>query len=130
MQIYRISEIGAAQVDKAYPLISAVDPKLGLEAWRTVCRRVNCPVASTPSWESRRIAVASNARGYIQGLAVFAPLQHPVHGRVLNVSVFAVVSAADVIGVMDELYDYLKHVARTEACCHLRLQSLRRIGAS
>lgn len=119
---YQVSQITAAQIDPAFLLVGPVVPKLGLDGWRDFCRHVLAYARQAAGQD--HIVVAANRRGYVQGLGVYAVRSHPLHGRMLDVSLFVVASAADEGGVAGDLLSYLKAIARSETCDVLRIWSL------
>lgn len=117
--VYQISRITNRQIDPAYVLAQAMVPMLDLETWRIFCRFVLN--GQDHQDERDEILVATNPPGYVQGLAICAVRQHPVYGRIVDVSVFVVASVGDDAGVAALLLDRLKALARTEGCKGLRV---------
>lgn len=118
---YKVGRIAPEQVDPAYLLISPVAPTLDLAAWRTFCGAVQRKDRHDGEDD---VAVATNPRGYLQGLCAYAVRQHPFYGRILDVSIFIVTSAADEAGVAADLLRHLKVLARAEACGAIRIWTL------
>jgi hypothetical protein len=112
--IYRVGRIVVDQIEPAYLLVSQIAPAVSLDRWRASC----CAIIGRKDRhiDQDDIAVATNPLGYVQGLCVSAPRRHVIHGRILEVSVLTVASAADDTGVADDLLRYLKAVAKAEAC--------------
>lgn len=103
---YDICPISRKQIDSAYPLAKLALPSIGIEEWRDLCR------ASDGADE---IALASNAKGYAQGLSISSVLEQGDR-RILDVSSFVIVSAADEPGVEADLVQYLKARAKALNC--------------
>ena len=118
---YRIGRITAAEIDRAYLLVRLVAPELELVDWRARCRAV--PTGSRHAHGQDDILVALSPAGYVKGLCVHALGTHPDHGRLLDVSIFVVASAADEGGITAGLLDHLKHSARREACQAIRIRT-------
>jgi hypothetical protein len=118
---YKIAPITAAQVDAGYLLVSPLDRGLDVARWRSYCGEV----ASGPGAEVGRqqIVVATNPRGYVQGLCVHAVVKHPVQGAILDVPVFVVASAADELGVAAALFGELCAVAERLDCAAIRIRT-------
>ena len=112
VKAYKIGPVADEQVDSAFLLARLSVPALDLEDWRVLCGRVT-------GAGSDEVTVAVNGRGYVQGLAV----SRGSPDRVLDVSSFVVVSAADEPGVGLELFRYLRARANGLGCraIHLRL---------
>jgi len=116
---YRVGPIKAAQVDAAYVLVSRLIPQLDADRWRACCRD---SIGGTPAQRDRaEVAVATNIPGYVRGFAVAAPLEHLSLGRILDVGLFGVISAADERGVAGDLLDYLRRQGRASGCVGLRV---------
>jgi GNAT superfamily N-acetyltransferase len=116
-QAYEIGPIEDEQIDSAYLLARLAVPSLELDSWRDRCRRLSGRAAD-------EILVASNPRGYVQGLAISAVTLERLGAPVLDVSSFVVVSAADGPGVGVELFDHLARRARRAGCASIRVHLL------
>ena len=116
---YKVSRISSRQVDPAYLLASLAAPALDLDGWRAFCRDV-ISAGSRRSGQDE-IIVAANPAGYVQGLCVSAARWHLAYGRILDVSVFVVSSAADEAGVAIDLLRHAKALARAEGCSGIRI---------
>lgn len=116
---YKVDRIRAGQIDAAFLLVQPVAPAFDLDEWRSFCRE-SLAHGFHPAGKDD-IVVATNRPGYVQGVSVGAVRRHPVHGRILDVSLFVVMSAADEAGVAGELGRYLKALARSEACGAIRI---------
>lgn len=121
---YNTSQISAAQIDQAYPLITRVSPTLELEPWRMFCRAVVAH-KSHPR-DPDKIVVTTNPIGHVQGLCTTAIRGHAIGDLMLDVPIFVVASAADAAGVAADMLTYLKNVGRAEACACIRIWSLGR----
>ncbi|KPH77396.1 hypothetical protein [Bosea vaviloviae] len=121
-QSYKIGRITAAQIDRAYLLVNRVAPKLDLDAWRAFCREILAQKRQAIDRDD--IVIAVNPAGYVQGLCSHAVRNHPFHGRILDVSIFVVTSAADEAGIAGSLLDHLKDLARQDACNTIRIWTL------
>ena len=119
---YRVAQIGPNQIDRAYPLVETVEPSLDLKGWRALCGEV--AGHRYPGAEGDKIIVATNPLGYVQGLCVAAVKESTPDGRVLDVPIFAVASAADEAGVVAGLLDYLRDCGRNETCGSIRIWTL------
>lgn len=121
-QAYQVGQITAKQIDSAFVLARATTPMLDLESWRRFCKEVRDGWDRPgPAPASSDVLVVANPPGYVQGLAICAVRADLAHGQVLDVSVFTVASAADEIGVADELLRCLKARARILGCRGLRV---------
>jgi hypothetical protein len=116
---YRISRISTDRVDQAYPIANAATPTLSLEAWHTFCR--NLESRRTHDGELNDILIASNSFGHIKGVCVTASKHHVDYGRLLDVPLIVVASAADEAGVAAEMFAALKVLARSQGCDNIRV---------
>lgn len=119
---YRIGRITAAQVDRAYLLVHRIAPKLDLDEWRAFCRDILAQKRQAIDRDD--LATAVNPAGYVQGLCSHAVRKHPFHGRILDVSIFVVTSAADEAGIAGSLLEHLKDLARQDDCSAIRIWTL------
>lgn len=118
---YKVSRMSVGQIDASHCLVSLVAPELDLEGWRTICRNLlDCRDDQSNQGD---IAVATNTRGYVQGLCVSGGRKHIADGRILDVPIFVAASAADADGVAIDLLHYLKRLARTKACNRIRISA-------
>ena len=116
---YRVGPIRPGQIDLAYVLVNRIAPLVALDAWRSYCRD-SIGRAADPGI-GPAITLATNIPGYVHGLAVWTPLDHIAHGRLLDVSLFAVISAADEAGVARDLMTHLAACAEAKGCRGLRI---------
>ena len=122
LRTYRVAPIGPNQIDRVFPLVETVEPSLDLAAWRARCGEAVS--RRYPGAGGDKIIVATNPLGYVQGLCVLAVKENTPDGRMLDVPIFAVASAADEAGVVADLLDYLRDVGRNEACGSIRIWTL------
>jgi hypothetical protein len=120
--IYKVGRIARRQIDPAYLLLRPVVPKLDLASWRAFCQEML--VSESRPADQDDIVVAANPVGYVQGLCLCAVRGHLLHGRILDVSIFVVASAADAPGVANDLLGYLRTLAKGEACGAIRVWTL------
>lgn len=106
---YETHPIAEEQIESAFLLARLSEPGLDLEGWRDRCLRSRWHGAG-------EIAVVSNPRGYVQGLAVIVRPGHYLPHDALEVPCFVVASAADETGVGQELFRYLADCARQAGC--------------
>jgi hypothetical protein len=119
---YRVGRIAAAQIEAAHLLVDRIAPALSLEQWRADCREAIGRKGRRSDEDD--VAVAVNPLGYVQGLCVSAVRRHFVYGRILDVSILAVASAADEAGVVADLLRYLRALAAIDACEGIRVWTL------
>ena len=112
---YVIKPIGPDGVDRAYPLMRAVASDLSLQEWRRFCR---------DGAQREETVLAINSKGYVKGLCIFAIRDHRHYGRLLDVPVFVIASAADAEGVGAELLQFLEATRDAEACSGVRLWTM------
>jgi hypothetical protein len=114
---YSVRPITHKAVDRTYPLMRAVAPVLGLREWRQFCQNIESPLnGREQTGEKEEAILAINSRGYIKGLCIYAIREHWFYGRLLDVPIFVVASAADATGVGAELLQFLQ-VTRDNAGC-------------
>ncbi|MQT12208.1 hypothetical protein [Segnochrobactrum spirostomi] len=126
---YAVSPLSEDKVDRAFPLIRSLEPDLDLDAWRRFCREGfeetgHNGIAGT-------VFVASNPRGYLQGLCVAALPEEAREGpasqaRVLEVPIFIAASAADRDGVAAEMMEFLEAYGRDKVCGGIHIWPLDR----
>lgn len=116
---YATAPITAEQVDAAYLLVGPLAPLADIERWRSYCEETRSGVGTAT--RHQEIVVATNPRGYLQGLCVHAVVRHPVQGAILDVPVFVVASAADEMGVAAALLCDLCVVAGRSDCAAIRI---------
>lgn len=112
---YSIKPIGPDGVDRAFPLMRPVAPDLSLQEWRRFCR---------DGGQREETVLAINSKGYVKGLCIFAIRDHRHYGRLLDVPVFVVASAADSEGVGAELLQFLEATRDSEGCSGVRFWTM------
>jgi hypothetical protein len=112
---YTIKPIAKEGVDRAFPLMRAVAPDLSLQEWRQYCR---------DGGAKEETVVAINSTGYVKGLCIFSVRDHMGYGRLLDVPLFVVASAADADGVGGELLRFLEATRDGEACSGVRFWTM------
>jgi hypothetical protein len=112
---YTVKPIGPDSVDRAYPLMRAVAPDLSPQEWRRFCR---------DGGQREETVLAINSKGYVKGLCIFGIRDHRHYGRLLDVPVFVVASAADAEGVGAELLQFLEATRDSEACSGVRFWNM------
>ena len=125
---YQVGPLTAEQVDPAYCLAKLFADTLSLDQWRSSCRTALERRARQGGHDE--IYVATNARGYVQGLCIGAATTNPHHGHILDVWFFAVMSVSDEAGIASDMVQYLRAVAKAEACDGLRIQTFGQVGLS
>jgi hypothetical protein len=100
-------------VEQSYPLLYGGAPSASLEKWRQFCTR-------NPR-EGQKVLVARNINDYVQGLCAYFEIEHLSRGRLLEVPLFLVASAADAQGVADELVRALKRTCGERGCAAVRI---------
>ncbi|WP_157628197.1 hypothetical protein [Ensifer sp. BR816] len=119
---YSVGPITRRQVDKTHRLIEAVGYPVDLQAWREVCALAFA--RKWPAIYSEEVITAENPLGYIAGVCIMRPAHDSMHGRVLEVPVFVVATAADTRGASNSLLDYLMESARNRRCRFIRVAPL------
>lgn len=102
---YVVEPIGPRTIDHAYPLARACGYGLTLGQWRAFCQSLGSPPLRDEAAgnNSERAVVARDPQGYVKGLCVYSIREHLPYGRLLDVPIFVVASAADAEGVATEL---------------------------
>ncbi|HEV7258394.1 MAG TPA: hypothetical protein VGN82_11480 [Bosea sp. (in: a-proteobacteria)] len=118
---YKIAPITTEQVDAGYLLVSPLDRRLDVARWRSYCEKATSELGTAVG--RQQIVVATNPRGYLQGLCVHAVVKHLVQGAILDVPVFVVASAADEIGVAAALFGDLCALAERLDCAAIRIRT-------
>ncbi|KPF71810.1 hypothetical protein IP69_04790 [Bosea sp. AAP35] len=118
---YTVAPLSPETSDAAFLLVGALAPGLGIARWRRYC---DGPDAGAGASEPRlEVRVAINPRGHVQGLCLWSQARHAVHGRILDVPIFIVASAADESGVAAALVEDLCTIAGRLDCAALRIRS-------
>ncbi len=120
---YVIEKIGPLTIDRGYPMARVAGFALSLDEWRAFCRSLGSPLVGGGT--DRELAiVARNDWGYVKGLCVYSVRDHSPHGRLLDVPIFVVASAADEGGVATELIGFLRSECNKSACTGIRFRCL------
>jgi len=118
---YQVGPLTVEQVDTAYCVAKLFAGTLSLDHWRSFCRTVLEREGQQGGRDE--IHVATNARGYIQGLCIGSATEDPDHGRILDVWFFAVMSVSDEAGLASDMVQYLRAAAKAGGCEGLRIQT-------
>jgi hypothetical protein len=122
---YVIEQIGPETIDRAYALARTIAENLRLDEWRQFCRSLESSSAKREIGDEREeIVVARNAEGYVKGFSIFAIRDHTTYGRLLDVPVFVVASAADREGVAAELLNFLRAKCAKSVCSGIRFWTM------
>src|SRR5271169_3723082 len=106
---YIVEPIGPRTVGPAYLLARACGCALTLREWRALCQSLgSAPACDEGRGNGARALVARNAQGYVKGLCICSITDDSPCGRLLDVSIFVVVSAADPQRVTAELVGALR----------------------
>ena len=114
---YTVGPIGPRTTDRAYPLARVGSLAPTLEEWREFCRSVKSPAVRDGE---ERVVVVCNERGYIKGLCIYLIRNHFLYGRLLDISVLIVASAADPEGVAAELTGFFRSECKRSNCSGVR----------
>jgi hypothetical protein len=120
MSTYVIRPISSKTIDQAYPLAKVLEPSLTRREWRELCLAQN-PLALR---EAEKVIIALNARGYVKGLCVYCVRDHPTYGRLLDIPLFIVASAADAEGAAEDFLNFLRKVCDASVCSGIRFWTL------
>jgi hypothetical protein len=105
---YTIEPIAPRTIDRAFPVAQVVAPGVSRQEWRRVCQSCFLPSGQLDQEPRERIVVAVNSDGYVKGLCVYTPRDHPAYGRMLDVPFLVPASAADNLGVATALSEFLQ----------------------
>jgi hypothetical protein len=120
MSAYVIKPIGSRTIDQAYPLAKALAPGLTRREWRELCLARDPPAVR----EKEKVVVALNARGYVRGLCVYCVRDHSTYGRLLDIPLFIVASAADAEGATEDFLNFLRSVCDASVCSGIRFWTM------
>jgi hypothetical protein len=124
---YLIEPIGRETIERAFTLANAVIPTLSKYEWMQSC---HCSSVAEGGCAARReregIVIVRNAKGYVKGLCMYAIRDHRTYGRVVDVPLFIVFSAADGEGVVDELINFLMGKCDGSVCSGIRFWEMNR----
>ncbi|MCZ8043862.1 MAG: hypothetical protein O9330_15440 [Beijerinckiaceae bacterium] len=115
---YTIAGMTPDQVDAAGLLVGMMTPPPDLEGWRR-----DGGDAEVSAGRRQDVRVATNPRGYVQGLCLCRQARHVVHGAILDVPLFVVASAADGPGVASALVEDLCAIAGRLDCAAVRIRT-------
>lgn len=115
---YTIAGMTPDQVDAADLLVGTMKPPPDLAGWRR-----DGSDAAVSAGRCQDVRVATNPRGYVQGLCLCRQARHVVHGAILDVPLFVVASAADGPGVASALVADLCAIAGRLDCAAVRIRT-------
>jgi len=119
---YLIEPIGPETIERAYPLAQAAIPTLSKREWVQCCYCVSAADGSCAAKREREeIALARSAKGYVKGLCMYVVRDHATYGRIVDVPIFIVASAADGEGVARELINFLMDKCDRSVCSGIRI---------
>jgi hypothetical protein len=121
---YIVEPIGPRTVDRAYPLARACGCALTLGEWQAWCQALVLARACDEAIGDGAL-VAREAQGYVKGLCVYSTRDVSPYGRLLDVPIFVVVSAADPQGVTAELVGALRSKCERSGCSGIRFWPMR-----
>jgi len=129
MSAYSIEPVSPKTINQAYLLAKVTWPSLTASEWHKLCR--SCYASGAVAGDCERIVVALNAAGYIKGLCLYSVRDHSTYGRLLDIPLFIVASAADAEGAAGDFLDFLRSVCDASVCSGIRFwtmgaQTLRR----
>jgi hypothetical protein len=104
---YQVGVLNAADVYRAFAVVQLVMSGLDLQTWK----RLTASASSRRDW-----LTVTDGQGYIRGLCHVFAREHPVHGRQLEIPIFASVSLLDDQGVARRLFESAKLRAKLEGC--------------
>ena len=121
MSAYSVEPIGPRTIDLAFPLVRACGYALMLREWRAYCQAFqSAPHRGEAASESERALVARDAHGYVKGFCTYSITNDPRRGRLLQVPIFAIASAADGEGVASDLIGALVAQCEQSVCSGIR----------
>lgn len=122
---YLIEPMSPDTAAAAYLLAQAAMPALSKEEWRQFHDRRNAVEGRPAAFGEREaVVVARNAKGYVKGLCIYALRDHTTYGRLIDVPLFVVSSAADGEGVAEELINFLRGQCDRCICSGIRFWSI------
>ena len=124
---YLVEPIGPETIARAYPLVHAVVPHVAQHEWSQINRPPGV-VGHHPATDGEReeVIVARNAEGYVKGVCIYAVRDHATYGRLIDVPLFIVASAADGEGVTAVLINFLRDKCDQSVCSGIRFWTLDR----
>ncbi|MCO5731680.1 hypothetical protein [Rhizobium sp. SSA_523] len=105
---YIVTEMTPAQIDRAFPLASAVQADCDLSRWRQSCQTIIA--ASQAPWASDRLFVCANAAGYLKGLC-HTRIQRSGSVTSLDVPLYVVATVVDEEGVQSAFQAHIRAFA-------------------
>jgi len=118
---YALKPMTAEMADRVYPLIRGVAPGLALEEWRACAGAF---AGGEPEVGRETAVLAMNSAGYVKGVCIYAIRSHAAYGRLLDVPVFVIASAADAERVGAALLAALQAARETSACSGVRFWTM------
>ncbi len=104
---YDVGILDAADVYRAFAIVQLVMSGLDLQTWK----RLTASASSRRDW-----LTVTDAQGYVRGLCHVFAREHPVHGRQLEVPIFASVGLLDDQDVAKRLFELAKLRAKLDGC--------------
>jgi hypothetical protein len=111
---YTVTHLRPSDAEQSYPLLYGAAPAVILEKWKQFC-------AGNPDLSAPTCLLVRNEDGYIHGLAVCYEVEHLSRGRLIDVPIFLVASAADPAGVADTLAHALRRLCAERVCAAVRV---------
>ncbi|WP_370125622.1 hypothetical protein [Sinorhizobium fredii] len=119
---YCVGPIKDNQVDRSYCLVEAVGYNVGLDDWRQFCAAACARRYLSPNVED--VITVENQFGYVTGVSIIRTGHSDTYGRLLDVPVFVVISAANTRGVCNALLGHVVATARNRNCGFVRVARL------
>jgi hypothetical protein len=114
---YAVGAIRNQDVDRAYTLLAAVTEAPSLANWRAFCREaMSNSIDNDTGVRQENIVIVTASREYVRGLCIYCIRDHWFYGRLLDVPIFVVGSAADAEGVTLELLRFLEDISLEQRC--------------
>jgi hypothetical protein len=122
---YAIRAMTHVAIDRSYALLGAVTNAPSSAEWRDFCKMVMSNSAYDAIVDGQdRIAIATDSREYVRGMCVYCVRDHLFYGRLLDIPIFVVASAADAEGVTIELLRFLEEVSLEQMCLGARFWTM------
>lgn len=118
---YVIEPIGRETIARAYPLIRAVVPEVTEHEWSQINdqQRAGGTLRAT-SGQREDVVIARDAKGYVKALCIYAVRDHATYGRIIDVPILIIASAADAEGVAAALIHFLRDTCNRAICSGVR----------
>ncbi len=123
---YVVEPIGPETIARAYPLVRAVVADVAEHEWEQITRPDDVGRIRPATDEREEVIVARNAEGYVKGLCMYAVRDHATYGRLIDVPLFIIASAADAEGVAAVLIHFLRAKCDQSVCSGIRFWTLDR----